>query len=95
MNQTTHYELAIIGLGYVGLPLGLQFATSGCRVLGLDTDPGKVKEIEAGRSYIRHIPAADVSEQVNAGRFSATSDFSMVKDSEAVVIYVPTRPVIE
>jgi len=84
------YDLSIIGLGYVGLPLALQFAKSGCRVLGLDIDPGKVKEIEAGRSYIRHIPAEDVSGQVNAGRFLASSDFSMVKDSEAVVICVPT-----
>ena len=90
MNQTTHYELAIIGLGYVGLPLGLQFAKSGCRVLGLDTDPGKVKEIVAGRSYIRHIPAEDVAAQVKAGRFSASSDFSLIKQSEAVLICVPT-----
>ena len=84
------YDLSIIGLGYVGLPLALQFAKSGCRVLGLDIDPGKVKEIEAGRSYIRHIPAEDVSGQVNAGRFLASSDFSMVKNSEAVLICVPT-----
>ena len=84
------YDLSIIGLGYVGLPLALQFAKSGCRVLGLDTDPSKVKEIEAGRSYIRHIPAEDVAAQVKAGRFSASSDFSLVKESEAIVICVPT-----
>jgi UDP-N-acetyl-D-glucosamine dehydrogenase len=84
------YELSIIGLGYVGLPLGLQFAKSGCRVLGLDIDPGKIKEIEARRSYIRHIPAEDVAEQVKAGRFAASSDFSLVQDSEAIVICVPT-----
>ena len=57
------YDLSIIGLGYVGLPLGLQFAKSGCRVLGLDIDPAKIKEIEAGRSYIRHIPTEDVKAQ--------------------------------
>ena len=90
MNQTTHYKLAIIGLGYVGLPLALQFAKSGCRVLGLDTDPGKVKEIEAGRSYIRHIPAEDVAAQVKAGNFAPSSDFSLVRRSEAVLICVPT-----
>jgi len=84
------FDLSIVGLGYVGLPLGLQFAKSGCRVLGLDIDPAKIKEIEAGRSYIRHIPAEDVAAQVKAGRFSASSDFSLVKDSEAVVICVPT-----
>jgi UDP-N-acetyl-D-glucosamine dehydrogenase len=84
------YDLSIIALGYVGLPLGLQFAKSGCRVLGLDIDPAKIKEIEAGRSYIRHIPAEDVAAQVKAGRFTASSDFSLVKQSEAVVICVPT-----
>jgi UDP-N-acetyl-D-glucosamine dehydrogenase len=89
------YDLSIIGLGYVGLPLGLQFAKSGCRVLGLDIDLTKTKEIEAGRSYIRHISPEDVSAQVKAGRFSACSDYSMVKDSEAVVICVSTRPVVE
>jgi len=84
------FDLAIVGLGYVGLPLGLQFAKSGCRVLGLDVDEAKIREIEAGRSYIRHIPAEDVAAQVKAGRFTASSDFSLVKDSEAVVICVPT-----
>ena len=84
------YDLSIIGLGYVGLPLALQFAKSGCRVLGLDIDPGKVKEIEAGRSYIRHIPAEAVVAQVEAGKFTASSDFSLAKHSEAVLICVPT-----
>ena len=90
MTQDSKFDLAIIGLGYVGLPLGLQFAKSGCRVLGLDIDPAKIKEIEAGRSYIRHIPAEDVAAQVKAGRFSASSDFSLVHESEAVVICVPS-----
>ncbi len=84
------YDLSIIGLGYVGLPLGLQFAKSGCRVLGLDIDLTKVKEIESGRSYIRHIPAEAVAVQVKAGKFTASSDFSLVKQSEAVLICVPT-----
>ena len=77
MNKTHKFDLSIIGLGYVGLPLGLQFAKSGCRVLGLDIDPAKIEEIEAGRSYIRHIPGEDVLAQVKAGRFSASSDFSL------------------
>jgi len=84
------FDLSIIGLGYVGLPLGLQFAKSGCRVLGLDVDEAKIREIETGRSYIRHIPAEDVAAQVKAGRFTASSEFSLVKQSEAVVICVPT-----
>lgn len=84
------YDLAIIGLGYVGLPLGLQFAKSGCRVLGLDIDEIKIRNINEGKSYIRHIGAEDLGIQVKAGRFSASSDFSKVKDCEAVVICVPT-----
>lgn len=84
------YDLSIIGLGYVGLPLSLQFAKSGCRVLGLDIDPTKIKEIEAGRSYIRHIPGENVSSQVKEGRFLVSSDFALVREAEAVVICVPT-----
>jgi UDP-N-acetyl-D-glucosamine dehydrogenase len=90
LKNNLGFDLAVVGLGYVGLPLGLQFAKSGCRVLGLDIDPAKIREIEAGRSYIRHIPAEDVAAQVKTGRFSASSDFSLVKESEAIVICVPT-----
>jgi UDP-N-acetyl-D-glucosamine dehydrogenase len=90
MKSALKFDLAIIGLGYVGLPLALQFAKSGCCVLGLDIDLAKTKEIEAGKSYIRHIPAADVAAQVKAGGFTASSDFSLVKQSEAIVICVPT-----
>ena len=84
------YDVSIIGLGYVGLPLGLQFAKSGCRVMGLDIDPAKIKDIEAGRSYIRHIPSEDVAAQVKGGKLSVSSDFSKIKDCGAVVICVPT-----
>jgi UDP-N-acetyl-D-glucosamine dehydrogenase len=82
--------IAIIGLGYVGLPLSLQFSRSGVRVLGLDIDPGKVDSITAGESYIHHIPADSVAQQVVAGRFSASTDFSRVAECEAVIICVPT-----
>lgn len=82
--------IGIIGLGYVGLPLSLQFARAGSTVLGFDIDPGKIQALEAGESYILHIPAADVRAQCDAGRFSATSDFSRVRECEAVIICVPT-----
>ena len=82
--------VAIIGLGYVGLPLCLQFARSGIQVLGLDIDAAKTDAINAGRSYIRHIEAGAVSELVQAGKFSATTDFSRVKEAAAVLICVPT-----
>lgn len=90
MDSKLKFDLSIIGLGYVGLPLGLQFAKSGCRVLGLDIDENKIRNINAGKSYIRHIETEDLGIQVKAGRFSASSDFARVKDCEAVVICVPT-----
>jgi UDP-N-acetyl-D-glucosamine dehydrogenase len=83
-------KIGIIGLGYVGLPLGLQFARSGVEVLGLDIDQSKIDVLNAGGSFIEHIPAANVKEQVDAGRFSATVDFARVKEVEAVLIAVPT-----
>src|ERR1035437_4278364 len=75
-------NIAIIGLGYVGLPLCLQFARSGTRVLGLDIDARKVSALNAGRSYIRHIPAREIQKLVRAGKFSASADFSLIKSVE-------------
>ena len=82
--------IAIVGLGYVGLPLSLQFARSGVRVLGLDIDAAKVEAITQGRSYIKHIDAATVLEHVNSGRFFASTDFARIKEVEAAIICVPT-----
>src|SRR5258706_6023050 len=83
-------KIAIVGLGDVGLPLSLQFARSGVTVLGLDIDAPKVDSINKGLSYIKHIEPAAVREQVKAGRMSASTDFSRVRDVEAVIICVPT-----
>ena len=83
-------QIAIIGLGYVGLPLSLQFARSGVTVLGLDIDPVKVESINAGRSYIRHIESAAIREQRAAERLSASTDFSRVNNLDAIIICVPT-----
>ncbi|MGO8697129.1 MAG: nucleotide sugar dehydrogenase [Limisphaerales bacterium] len=83
-------KIAIVGLGYVGLPLSLQFARSDTTVLGLDIDKAKVKSLMSGHSYIKHIESAAIAEAVKAGRFSASTDFSRVKEVEAVIICVPT-----
>jgi UDP-N-acetyl-D-glucosamine dehydrogenase len=83
-------NLAIIGLGYVGLPLCLQFARSGVRVLGLDLDAKKVAALNAGRSYIQHIPAGEIKKLVRARKFSASTDFAQIKNVEAILICVPT-----
>ena len=83
-------KIAIVGLGYVGLPLALQFARNKVEVLGLDIDAAKVDAINRGQSYIQHIPADSVNELVAAKRFSASTDFSRVAEGEAVIICVPT-----
>ena len=83
-------KTAVIGLGYVGLPLSLQFARSGATVLGVDIDATKVEALNGGRSYIKHIPPETVAEMVKARKFSATSDFRRIKETEAVIICVPT-----
>ncbi len=83
-------KTAIVGLGYVGLPLSLQFARSGVTVLGLDVDAAKVEALHSGKSYIKHITSESVSEMVKAGKFSAATDFSRVRDVDAVIICVPT-----
>ena len=82
--------IAIIGLGYVGLPLALQFVRSGCRVLGLDIDQAKVDSIHAGKSYIHHIASTDIASAVSSGLLSASTDFSLIAQCEAVIICVPT-----
>ena len=71
-------NIAIIGLGYVGLPLCRQFARRGVRVLGLDLDAKKVSALNAGRSYIKHIPAGEIKQLVRAGKFFASTDFSLI-----------------
>ena len=83
-------KVAIVGLGYVGLPLSLQFARSGVEVIGLDVDPGKVAALNRGKSYIQHIDHASIRQAVREGRFSASTDFSLVRKVQAVVICVPT-----
>lgn len=90
MDKPLKSKVAVVGLGYVGLPLSLQFARSGVPVLGLDIDPEKVDAINQGRSYIKHVPGEVISEQVKTGRLAAATDFSRVKEVDAVIICVPT-----
>ena len=90
MSNPLAPKIAIIGLGYVGLPLSLQFARSGAHVLGLDIDLEKVDALNQGRSYIKHLSGEAVAEQVKAGCLQAATDFSRVSEVEAVIICVPT-----
>ena len=83
-------NIAIIGLGYVGLPLALQFARSGATVIGLDIDPKKIEVLNQGLSYINHIPSESIFELMKSGQFSVATDFSRVKEVEAIILCVPT-----
>jgi UDP-N-acetyl-D-glucosamine dehydrogenase len=83
-------KVCIVGLGYVGLPLAIQFARSGAEVIGLDIDPAKVDQVNRGRSYIKHIAAKTISEVLKAKRLTASTDFSRIKKVDAVIICVPT-----
>ncbi|MEZ0274351.1 MAG: nucleotide sugar dehydrogenase, partial [Roseimicrobium sp.] len=81
----------IIGMGYVGLPLALRFAsTEGFNVLGFDTDETKVAELNQGNSYISHIDGGRVKETVKAGTLRATTDFKLLSTCDAIIICVPT-----
>src|SRR5271157_4226564 len=83
-------KIAIIGLGYVGLPLALQFAKSGVEVLGLDIDVAKIDFISQKRSYIKHISSESLGARVEEGTFSASTDLSRVEECGGVIICVPT-----
>src|SRR3979490_2413768 len=83
-------KVAIIGCGYVGLPLALRFAEAGHKVTGFDTDPNKVSMLNAGKSYIEHIPKNKIQQFVNSKHFGATTDFAKLKEADAIIICVPT-----
>lgn len=83
-------HIAIVGLGYVGLPLSLQFARSGATVLGLDIDPRKTDAINAGESYIKHVSAGEIATHTASGALDASTDFSRVAEADAVILCVPT-----
>lgn len=100
-NNTRHTQIlaaiqqkkavvGVIGLGYVGLPLVLCFVERGFRVIGLDIDPKKTESLKCSESYIRHIPSSRIHSAVTSRRLEVTTDFSRVKDCDAVLIAVPT-----
>lgn len=84
------YTVGIIGLGYVGLPLVLEFGNAGFKVMGFDVDPEKVKQLNAGTSYIQHITTERVSALARSNKFEATTDFSRLGEVDALLICVPT-----
>ena len=83
-------KLSVIGLGYVGLPLATEFAKKGIKTYGIDVDESKIDKINNGESYISDISSEEVSAVVSKGNLTATSDISVVKETDAIVICVPT-----
>jgi UDP-N-acetyl-D-glucosamine dehydrogenase len=83
-------QLAVIGLGYVGLPLAVEFAKAGFRVHGIDINERRVRQLSRGRSYIQDVPTAEVSKLVKAGKLLPTTDFAVLKKADAVNVCVPT-----
>jgi UDP-N-acetyl-D-glucosamine dehydrogenase len=87
---TPSSDVVVIGMGYVGLPLSLQFACSGVRVIGLDVDQLKVDRLNLGESYINHIASETIGAMRKRGLFRATTDFREVAGVAAIIICVPT-----
>ncbi|MBW2393901.1 MAG: nucleotide sugar dehydrogenase [Deltaproteobacteria bacterium] len=83
-------RIGVVGLGYVGLPLALEFARAGFRVAGFDVDGEKVRILNEGGTYIEDVPAEDVAREVAAGRLSASTDFTALSAQDVVNVAVPT-----
>jgi len=88
--QAREAKVGVIGLGYVGLPLAIEFARAGFSVTGIDTNEKKIALLREGQSYVRDVPDADVREAVRAGRLHATTDFDRLSDLDSINICVPT-----
>jgi UDP-N-acetyl-D-glucosamine dehydrogenase len=88
--RTRQAKVGIIGLGYVGLPLAVEFAKAGFSVTGIDLSDSKIARVNAGDSYVGDVPSATLGPLVQSGKLKATADFSVVRDLDTVNICVPT-----
>ncbi len=88
--QEKKIKSAVVGLGYVGLPLAIEFAASGIEVVGIDLDKGKVDAVNLKRSYIQDVDAEELARCVSKGLLSATANFSILKSVDTINICVPT-----
>lgn len=83
-------RIGILGLGYVGLPLASAFGEAGFQITGVDPDPRKVNSVNKGESYVQDVPSEQIAKLLKLGRLSATIDFSVLRNCDAVSICVPT-----
>src|SRR5690606_20341976 len=82
--------IGIIGMGYVGLPLAIEFANKGFVTIGFDIDERKIPILNSGKSYIKHIKEDRIKKAVDEGKFKATSEFNELTGVDAIIICVPT-----
>ena len=88
--ESREARIGVVGLGYVGLPLVVEFAKAGYRVTGFELDAEKVRMLSAGQSYIEDVPAADVAKYRESGHLSATTDFGVLASMDVINVCVPT-----
>ncbi|MEW6323757.1 MAG: nucleotide sugar dehydrogenase [Nitrospirota bacterium] len=88
--ESKQARVGVIGLGYVGLPLAVEFGKAGYAVVGVDIDAKKVKSLNAGQSYIQDVPSREVAALIKAGRLTATDDFHVLSSLDTITICVPT-----
>src|SRR5437588_1382003 len=83
-------RVAVLGLGYAGLPLAFAFAEAGFPTVGLDIDEQKIVKLRRAESYIGHIPLGAIAKHLRDGKFEASTDLDLLKDCDAAIICVPT-----
>jgi UDP-N-acetyl-D-glucosamine dehydrogenase len=83
-------RIAVVGLGYVGLPLAIAFAKKGLKVSGIDVDKDRLQRIRKGISYITDVSSQELRKVISSGKFTAESDFLSLRDSDVIIICVPT-----
>ena len=88
--ESRQARVGVVGLGYVGLPLAVEFARGGLTAIGIDVDSRKVAAIQWGESYIPDVASAAIAELVSNGRLSATTNFSVIETLDTINICVPT-----
>jgi len=90
MKNKNKLKIAVVGLGYVGFPLAMEFAKKGVAVIGIEIDRGRLQAIKRRESYISDVTSRDLKKMLAAGKFNATPDFTKLKDCAAVLVCVPT-----
>ncbi len=88
--ENKEITVGVVGLGYVGLPLAVEFGKAGIRTIGIDVNKARVDQLNRGENYIQDVKDAELKALVDAGTFTATTDFASIKHIDAICIAVPT-----